>query len=296
MGLWRRFRRLPRWLQVPIGAAVGFFALAVVTAPFAPKEDQDVAASVATATTVSTTVPAPTSTSTTLPPLPAGDDASVTSVTDGDSLVVTDGTRIRLIGIDAPDVETDDCYSAEATAHLRQLLPEGSQVRIVYDVGRLDVFGRTLAFVYRLPDGLFVNLTLARDGFVQLLTVPPNVAHAEELRDAVAEARDATRGLWSSCQTSTSMTTTTAPSVQSALPAVSDPAPTTTAGPRADDDAVRVCHPSYTGACVPVADDVDCGGGGGDGPAYVFERDFDIVGPDVFGLDGNPRNGIGCDS
>ena len=44
------------------------------------------------------------------------------------------------------------------------------------------------------------------------------------------------------------------------------------------------CHPSYVGACLPVAADVDCAGEG-DGPAYVAEKFFEVVGPDVYDLD-----------
>ena len=79
------------------------------------------------------------------------------------------------------------------------MLPVDQRVRLVYDVDRLDTFGRTLAYVYSLPDGRFVNLTLARDGFAVQATFPPNVGHVEELTRAVAEARNAGRGLWSAC-------------------------------------------------------------------------------------------------
>lgn len=54
------------------------------------------------------------------------------------------------------------------------------------------------------------------------------------------------------------------------------------------------CHPSYQGACVPFASDVDCAGGGGNGPAYV-EGPVYVVGPDVYGLDGNDGDGVGCE-
>jgi len=55
----------------------------------------------------------------------------------------------------------------------------------------------------------------------------------------------------------------------------------------------KKCHPSYIGACVPVASDVDCAGGRGNGPAYV-RGPVRVVGPDVYGLD-RDRDGIGCD-
>jgi hypothetical protein len=53
------------------------------------------------------------------------------------------------------------------------------------------------------------------------------------------------------------------------------------------------CHPSYTGACLdPNASDYDCAGGSGDGPKYTGT--VTVVGPDVFGLDGD-SDGIGCE-
>lgn len=131
--------------------------------------------------------------------LPAGHDETVQGVIDGDSFELTSGDKIRLIGIDAPDVETADCFSTEAKAELTDLLAPGRTVRIVYDVNRFDQFGRTLAYVYRHGDGLFVNLALARDGFAHPASDPSNTAHAAEIDAAVTKAREAGRGLWSSC-------------------------------------------------------------------------------------------------
>ena len=49
------------------------------------------------------------------------------------------------------------------------------------------------------------------------------------------------------------------------------------------------CDPNYTGACVPIASDVDCAGGSGNGPAYVSGPVY-VVGADIYGLD---RDGDG---
>jgi len=54
------------------------------------------------------------------------------------------------------------------------------------------------------------------------------------------------------------------------------------------------CDPNYSGACVPIASDVDCAGGSGDGPAYV-QGPVRVVGTDIYGLDAD-GDGIGCDS
>lgn len=53
------------------------------------------------------------------------------------------------------------------------------------------------------------------------------------------------------------------------------------------------CDSNYTGACVPIASDVDCAGGSGDGPAYV-QGPVQVVGSDIYGLD-RDGDGIACD-
>ncbi|WP_235505633.1 hypothetical protein [Arthrobacter sp. Leaf337] len=53
------------------------------------------------------------------------------------------------------------------------------------------------------------------------------------------------------------------------------------------------CDPNYAGGCVPVASDVDCAGGSGNGPAYV-RGPVTVVGSDIYGLD-NDRDGVGCE-
>ena len=53
------------------------------------------------------------------------------------------------------------------------------------------------------------------------------------------------------------------------------------------------CDPNYSGACVPIAPDVDCAGGSGNGPAYV-RGPVRVVGVDIYGLD-RDKDGIGCE-
>jgi micrococcal nuclease len=62
-----------------------------------------------------------------------------------------------------------------------------------------DRHGRLLAYVWvTRSDGaeLMVNAELVRLGYAQVMTVPPNVRHAELFRKLAAEARDNHRGLW----------------------------------------------------------------------------------------------------
>lgn len=52
------------------------------------------------------------------------------------------------------------------------------------------------------------------------------------------------------------------------------------------------CDPNYSG-CVPIASDVDCEGGSGDGPAYV-KGPVTVIGVDIYDLD-RDGDGVGCD-
>jgi hypothetical protein len=53
------------------------------------------------------------------------------------------------------------------------------------------------------------------------------------------------------------------------------------------------CDPNYAGVCVPIASDVDCAGGNGNGPAYVTGPVY-IVGDDIYGLD-RDGDGVACE-
>jgi len=128
---------------------------------------------------------------------------TVTHVVDGDTFWVDDGSakglKIRLIGVDAPETRNNGkklkgFYGTESSAYLTGLL-SGKKVRLEYDVSRYDRYHRTLAYVY-LEDGTFVNADLVRKGYAMVMTIPPNVRHAEEFVSIAAKARRQKRGLW----------------------------------------------------------------------------------------------------
>lgn len=140
-------------------------------------------------------------------------NATVTHVVDGDTIdVVVDGrdARVRLLGIDTPEVEhapsgdrpgnAAECFGDAAHAFTASLLPVGSRVRLERDVVGRDDYGRLLAYVHRASDGVFVNYELVRQGFAQPLSIPPNVAYAELIVEAARDAERADAGLWSACR------------------------------------------------------------------------------------------------
>lgn len=69
------------------------------------------------------------------------------------------------------------------------------------------------------------------------------------------------------------------------------PAPVAAPAPPAAADGG--CDPNYAGACVPIASDVDCAGGSGNGPAYV-RGPVQVVGTDIYDLD-RDGDGVGCE-
>jgi micrococcal nuclease len=132
--------------------------------------------------------------------------ARVVRVVDGDTILVAlDGReeRVRYIGVDTPESVKPgtpvQCYAKRASSFNKKLLA-GRSVRLVQDVEARDRYGRVLAYVYREPDGLFVNAELARDGYARTLTIAPNVRYAGRFAALAAAARSAGRGLWSACE------------------------------------------------------------------------------------------------
>ena len=127
-------------------------------------------------------------------------------VVDGDTIrVVRDGREeaVRYIGVDTPESVKPgspvECFG-RAAGRANARLVEGERVRLVGDVESHDRFGRRLAYVYRVRDGLFVNAELVRRGFATAVTYPPNLAHADQLADLARAARRQQRGLWSACR------------------------------------------------------------------------------------------------
>lgn len=74
------------------------------------------------------------------------------------------------------------------------------------------------------------------------------------------------------------------------VPALTPPPKTET--PRPTPKPVSSCDPNYSG-CVPIASDVDCAGGSGNGPAYV-NGPITVIGSDIYDLD-RDHDGIACE-
>ena len=128
---------------------------------------------------------------------------TVKKVVDGDTFWIYDGSqkglKIRLIGVDAPESKNSRTkemayFGREASDYLTSLIA-GRKVRLEYDVGQFDKYGRTLAYVY-LENGTFINATLVKNGYATVMTIPPNVKYADTFLKLERKARKQKKGLW----------------------------------------------------------------------------------------------------
>ena len=137
-----------------------------------------------------TTEPAPVAT--------PGEEAVVVEVVDGDTFKVRfddgRGERVRLIGVDAPEV--GECHSDRSTAALRDLIG-GRRVTLVRDESDRDRYGRLLRYVFVGTDPpVFVNAALAEGGDVISRRYDPDTSRQAELEAAQDRAHQQGLGLW----------------------------------------------------------------------------------------------------
>jgi micrococcal nuclease len=125
----------------------------------------------------------------------------VVRVVDGDTVVLSGVGKVRLIGIDTPEVYGEhECFGEQASAYAERVLAPGTKVSYRIGVEERDRYGRALAYVY-LDDGRMFNELLAKDGYATPLTIPPNDQFAGRFVADARQARDARRGLWRACGT-----------------------------------------------------------------------------------------------
>jgi len=125
----------------------------------------------------------------------------VVRIIDGDTFEIEGGIKVRLIGVDTPEMKnknkTIDCFAQEAKQKMEKLL-NGREVVLEKDVSETDRYGRLLRYVY-LGDEM-INDTLVRDGYAKIATFPPDVKFKDQFLASERLAREAKSGLWSACK------------------------------------------------------------------------------------------------
>ena len=137
-----------------------------------------------------------------LPP----DVGVIERVIDGDTIDIEIGgraERVRMIGIDTPELHTDsgapECMAGEARTFTESYLPAGTEVRLERDIVGRDDYGRLLAYVFRRGDDVLINELIVAAGYARPLTIAPNDAHRRRFVDAAHTAEASALGLWRTC-------------------------------------------------------------------------------------------------
>ncbi|KKT42805.1 MAG: Nuclease-like protein [Microgenomates group bacterium GW2011_GWC1_44_37] len=125
----------------------------------------------------------------------------VVRIIDGDTFEINGGIKVRLIGIDTPEMKnrnmTIDCFALEAKQKLESLLV-GKEVFLIKDVSETDKYGRLLRYAF-LGDEM-INDTLVKGGYAKISTFPPDVKFKDQLLVSERQARESNSGLWSTCE------------------------------------------------------------------------------------------------
>jgi micrococcal nuclease len=121
----------------------------------------------------------------------------VKRVIDGDTLLLVNGERVRLIGVDTPETKHPQkpvqYFGREAYLFTKQMV-DGKEARFEFERQKRDRYGRLLAYVYLL-DGTFLNAEIIKQGYGFAYTRFP-FKYIEEFRRYEREAREKRKGLW----------------------------------------------------------------------------------------------------
>ena len=125
---------------------------------------------------------------------------SVAHIYDGDTIKLTDGRKVRLIGINTPERgrngNKDQPFYLSAKNHLKQIIKNNhNQVKIVTGKEKFDRYKRLLAHIFTI-DGENINAALLKNGQAFRITIPPNTQFLTCYKNAEKEAQSHKRGIW----------------------------------------------------------------------------------------------------
>jgi len=125
---------------------------------------------------------------------------TVLKVVDGDTFEISDGTKVRLLGVDTPEIldprKDVQWFAVEASKKLKEWI-EGKTVCMKQERDKtqeMDKYGRLLRYVWK-TDGFFINAELIKQGYGFAYTKFP-FQYLESFRKYEKDARENNRGLW----------------------------------------------------------------------------------------------------
>lgn len=133
-------------------------------------------------------------------PAGTGEMAVVERIYDGDTIKLKDGRHVRILGVNAPEVDhgkekTGQALGEESRKATEDFLKASKSVRLFYDEQRVDRYERTLAHVYD-TQGNSLAANLLRKGLGFHVAIPPNLSLNSCLHDQEGIARKKRLGVW----------------------------------------------------------------------------------------------------
>lgn len=215
-------------------------------------------------------------------------------VLDGDTVVLESNQTVRLLQVDAPELDEGECYAQEAKTELISILANSETTSVTSFKGAVgtaslrigkdaisddkDVYDRELRYLFY--NNLNVNLELVKRGAAAPYFYQEEKGkYAAELLQAAEEAKANKVGLWGACAS-----------------AVLDPSAGISTGFSGESDSQVFivpgdgnCDPNYKGCIPPYPPDLDCGNIRAMGLAPVYRIAGD---PHRLDRDGD---GVGCE-
>ncbi|MBM3743177.1 MAG: thermonuclease family protein [Actinobacteria bacterium] len=131
---------------------------------------------------------------------PSHANITITSITDGDTIKLSDGTSIRLLQIDSPELRGNECYATEAQKALAKLINRSGKISLTTDpnLDEVDRYGRLLRYLFIGKRN--INLEMVRIGAAApYFYRSERGSYADKFLKAAQIARTNNRGLWSAC-------------------------------------------------------------------------------------------------
>ena len=126
----------------------------------------------------------------------------VESVVDGDTIILENNIKVRLLGVNAPEIE--NCFGEESKKYLQQLIL-GRKVFLEKDQKATDQYGRLLRYVILRNDNpevndVFANNVLVQNGYAKSEYIKPNRRYLQLLQAGEREAEMSKLGMWGVCE------------------------------------------------------------------------------------------------
>ncbi len=134
---------------------------------------------------------------------PTHANVTITSITDGDTIKLSDGTSVRLLQIDTPELRGSECYAIEAQKALAKLLNRSGKITLTTDpnLDEVDRYGRILRYLFVGKRN--INLEMVRIGAAApYFYRSERGIYSEQLMKLAQAAQAKKRGLWGACSNS----------------------------------------------------------------------------------------------